>query len=244
MRLRDKLIYYSAKYDGDSSRIKKALNNNEDAYIINSNETIVVGDALYPNELLALSDPPYVLYYLGDIRLLSANKMSVIGSRTAFEYPLRITKELIDHSPLDWVFVSGLAKGIDAQVHRCALLTHNTIAILGCGIDIIYPRENEELYHLIQTKGLILSEYPPKTAIRKHQFIARNRIIAGLGASLVVMQAATKSGTMSTVEFALNLGKEVFVCPFHIDEVYGSGCNLLLEQGASLLTSDYSLFKL
>ena len=245
MSEREKILYYSLKYQGDLKRIKKAILMNEKAYPCScSVQRIVIGDRLYPKALNDLCDPPYVLYALGNVNLLNKQSISVIGSRNACDYALQMTDELIDHLPKDTVIVSGLAKGIDAQAHIAALRKHQTIAILGCGIDIIYPLSNTELYQKIKRYGLILSEYPPQAPIQKHQFIARNRLIAALGEKLVVMQAAQKSGTVSTVEFALNLGKDIFVCPFHIDEPLGSGCNNLIEQGASLLTSDYSLFKL
>ncbi len=245
MSEREKILYYSFKYKGDIHHIKKAIERNEKAYPCTCNvQRIVIGDPLYPKSLLALSDPPYVLYTLGNINLLKKRSISVIGSRKASDYALKMTDELINHAPKDMVIISGLAKGIDGQAHIAALKKHQTIAILGCGIDIIYPSSHQELYQQIKRYGLILSEYPPQAPIQKHQFIARNRLIAALGEQLVVMQAASKSGTMSTVEFALNMGKEIFVCPFHMDESEGLGCNNLIEQGASLLTSDYSLFKL
>ncbi len=245
MSEREKLLYYSLKYNGDNRLIKKAIERKEKTYpCACKTHYIIMGDFLYPKSLYQLPDPPYVLYAIGNLNLLQKNLISVIGSREPSDYALKMTDELIAHAPKDMVIVSGLAKGIDAQAHIAALKEHQTIAILGCGIDIIYPLINKNLYQQIKRYGLILSEYPPQAPIQKHQFIARNRIIAALGDSLVVMQAASKSGTMSTVEFALNLGKEIFVCPFHMDEPKGSGCNNLIEQGASLLTSDYSLFKL
>lgn len=242
---REKYLYYSLKYQGDNRKIKKAFENNEKAFPCSCLvKRIVIGDADYPKSLLELSDPPYVLYALGNLNLLKKKMISIIGSRVADDYALRMTDQLIEHMPKDYVVISGLAKGIDAQAHLAALKKHQTIAVLGCGIDIIYPLSNTELYHRIKRYGLILSEYPPQAPIQKHQFIARNRIIAALGHELVVMQAAVKSGTMSTVEFALNMGKEIYVCPYHMDEPLGSGCNNLIEQGASLLTSEYTLFKL
>lgn len=242
---RDRLIYYSLKYQGDVRLIKKALYAQEEAYLVKCDvQTCVIGDDLYPEALTQLEDPPYVLYALGDLNLLKEDKISIIGSRLACSYALNMTQRLIAQLPMKKVIVSGLAKGIDAQAHLEALKKHKTIAILGCGIDIIYPLVNTKLYHQIKSSGLILSEYPPQTAIQKIQFIARNRIIAALGEELVVMQAALKSGTMSTVDRALNLGKDVYVLPYHADEKHGFGCNNLIQQGAMLLTSVTSLFKL
>ena len=246
MTLREKLIAYSIKYEGDYRLIKKALLNQEEVQAVSCSVSIIVkGDRLYPKSLLLLDDPPFVLYALGNLRLLEKRSISVIGSRSALAYALEMTDFIIQQIPSDCVIVSGLAKGIDAQAHIAALKEHRkTIAVLGCGIDIVYPMSNLLLYEQIKRDGLILSEYPPHTQIRKHQFIARNRIIAALGESLVVMQAAQKSGTMSTVEFALNMGKEIYALPFHLNEAEGSGCNNLIQQGASLLTSEESLFKL
>jgi DNA processing protein len=137
-----------------------------------------------------------------------------------------------------YVIVSGLAKGIDALSHLESLRVNSTIAILGCGIDYVYPVENKTLYRSIEENGLILSEYPSLSLPLKHHFPHRNRIVAALGKAVVVIQADLKSGTMITVNEALNLGKEVYTIPYELSSIEGQGCNLLIQQGANMILDD------
>jgi len=238
MELRKRIIAYSYKYQGDYARITNAIKVYEPIdEVLNPWLLMVLGDSVYPPEFLSLKNPPWVLFYKGNINLLRLRKISIIGSRNSIAYAIRMTQHCIEGWSEPWVVVSGLAKGIDACAHLSALKKYSTIAILGCGIDEIYPRSNLALYQSIEKDGLILSEYPPQSGIQKNRFIARNRLIAALGTSLVVMQAAIKSGTMSTVDVALSLGKDIYCLPYHCDEVEGEGCNELIKQGAYPLTS-------
>lgn len=238
MDQREKLIAYSYKYLGNTNRISWALKHQEIIEVIHHPwPCIVWGDKAYPKELLDLKNPPWVLFYKGSLEFLTQKKLSIIGSRIAIDYAMTMTKLFIESMQEPGVIVSGLAKGIDACAHEVALNKFSTIAILGCGINEIYPKSNGYLYQQIEKKGLILSEYPPNSGSEKYRFIARNRLIAALGSSLVVMQAALKSGTMSTVDVALSLGKDIYCLPYRCQEFEGEGCNELIKQGAYPLTS-------
>jgi DNA processing protein len=149
-----------------------------------------------------------------------------------------MTRRIVSECPDLYVIVSGLAKGIDATAHQEALDRQRpTIAVIGCGIDRIYPKENERLYGDVAAQGLILSEYPGDTPPRRHHFPFRNRLIAALGCKCVVTSATLKSGTMLTVNEAISLGKEVLCLPYPMGVPCGEGCNLLISQGATILTN-------
>lgn len=241
---RNLLVALSIKYEGNYRLITQAIIAKEDILPVYSENCVVYGDINYPKMLYHLEQAPYVLFYKGDITLLDRRSMGVIGSRNACRYALNETKNLIASLDQYWVVVSGLARGIDGFAHQCALNSCSTLAVLGHGLDWVYPKENAVLFQSIERLGLLISEYPSSTPIRKHQFVERNRIIAALSSVLCVMQAQIKSGTMSTVDVALSLGIEIFALPYHLDEMEGEGCNLLIQQGASLLTSSQDLFKL
>ena len=134
----------------------------------------------------------------------------------------------------DKIVVSGLAKGADAQAHRCALQT-GTIGVLGCGLDVIYPKENEKLIKEMKLNHLVLSEYPEGVKPMKHHFPWRNRIIAALSDHIVAVQAQMKSGTATTVMQAIELSKMVYCVPYPLDFEDGQGCNQLISQGAQIL---------
>lgn len=239
------LLAYSLKYEGDYTSIHKAIENNE-PYVPVKEEGFyfTLCDEIYPESLKVLKNPPFVLYYRGNIELLKKECVSVIGSRNALSYAIKWTEKVVEELSKRYVIVSGMAKGIDGLAHLVAMENGNTIAVLGCGIDVIYPKCNKELYNQIKTKGLILSEYPMKTKVRKHQFVMRNRIIAGLGQSLFVMQSNLKSGSMITVNVALDCGKDITCLPFNCDQIEGEGNNFLIQQGANILTNLEELTKL
>ncbi len=150
----------------------------------------------------------------------------------AGEYALMATKQYVEKIKNNKVIVSGLAKGIDAQAHKYAL---KTIGVLGCGIDYIYPKENTELYKSIIKNGLLISEYPDCVIPRGYHFPFRNRIIAALSKEIIVMEAQNKSGTLTTINAALALGKEVKVLPFSIFDEDGKFNNHLIYEGAEIL---------
>ena len=232
------LLAYSVKYEGEYSRIKLALMRNEPYEpILDSLKAFTVLDDCYPEGLKNLVEPPYVLFYKGNLELLKHKGISVVGSRLPKDYATRWTKSVVELLSQRYVIISGLARGIDALAHVCALKHNTTIAVLGCGIHRIYPIENKVLYHQIEEEGLILSEYPSETLPLKHRFPQRNRIVAALGKAVVVMQADHKSGSMITVREALDIGKEIHTIPYDLDAQEGQGCNLLIQQGANMILS-------
>ncbi len=192
-------------------------------------------DPLYPASLLELIDPPAVLYAKGDILLLDApEKIAVIGSRKAQSYSRSAMQKLLP--PLlaeGFVIVSGLAKGADAMAHRCAIdAGGKTIAVIGSGFLHRYPKVNDELSFIIEETQLLLSEYPPYMPPRKWNFPMRNRIISGLSKGVIVTQAEVKSGTLSTIEHALDHGKDIFAVPGDIFCPLSAGPHKLIAEGA------------
>ena len=191
---------------------------------------------MYPKGLYDLKNPPFVLFYLGNIGLLQGPCVSVIGSRNPSEYSSTQTKKVVEVLKKEYCIVSGLAKGIDGIAHRAAL-DYSTVGVLGCGIDIVYPMENIRLFKEMGKNHCIVSEYPPGITPKKYFFPFRNRIIAALSPKIYVMSASVKSGTMTTVNEALELNRHVICLPHPIDDITGLGCNLLIKDGADVLTS-------
>lgn len=186
---------------------------------------IKLGESLYPEKLLHIYAPPKVLYVLGNEKILNKKSISIIGCRICSEYGEKnsfyfaqeFTKKGIN-------VISGLARGIDTYAHKGAINVvknsknkenlGNTIAVLGCGLDVIYPTENFEVYkQIIINGGAVITEYPLGTEPLKHHFPARNRIISGISDGVLVIEAEKRSGTMITVEHALEQGKDVYAIP-------------------------------
>jgi DNA processing protein len=193
-------------------------------------------DPAYPPLLRHIHDPPALLYVRG--RLPAGDAVAVVGARRASFPGRRLTEEicraLADHR---LVVVSGLARGIDTAAHRGALAGGGpTVGVLGCGIDRIYPPENEQLFAEVLENGAILSEYPPGTQPLAGHFPGRNRIISGLCRGVLVVEAAEGSGSLITVDFALEQGREVFAVPGPVHVATSRGVNRLLKEGAHLVT--------
>ncbi len=243
--MREQIINAAIKYEGDYEKIAWAIKKNENITLSGRVlPAITILDNEYPESLKQLRYPPFVLFYKGNPEILNQSSISIVGSRNPELYGIEMTKKIVQSCKRSFVIVSGLAKGIDAIAHQEALNTNRkTIGIIGCGIDRIYPMENENIYHDLSKNGLILSEYPAFTPPRKHHFPFRNRIIAALSEKCIVTAATLKSGTMLTVNEALTLGKEVICIPYPIGVSSGEGCNLLISQGASILTntSDFAM---
>lgn len=228
---REKLIAYSLKYNGEYFRIAKAIKDNEDIEEVNIDNCLTILDDNYPLELRDLKYPPFVLYYKGDLSLLNKNKIGIVGSRIPCDYSLKAT-ELLVNNYQDYIIVSGLAKGIDAKAHE---ISDYSIGVLGCGINYIYPFENLSLYQKLIKQGLIISEYPNYTKPLSYHFPFRNRIIAALSNTIYVMQSSQKSGTVTTINEALELQKDVKVLPFSVFEEVGAYNNKLINDGALLI---------
>lgn len=237
------LISLAMVHHGEYHAIKKALDSKKYVEEKFCDHAITILDDLYPKELRELDQPPYVLFYKGNIQWLEHNnRIAIIGSRHPSKYGIDMTRNLVDEVDRGVVVVSGLAKGIDGLAHQCALHKNKCIGVLGCGIDRVYPYENLELFQKLSKHHLLLSEYPAKTPGLKHHFVARNRIIAALSNHVFVMAATQKSGTLITVDFALALNKEISVLPYTIDDESGVGCNNLIASGAQMLTNVQELF--
>lgn len=196
-------------------------------------------DTDYPENLKILSDVPPVLYICGKILPDDDLSIAIIGARRSTNYGKSIAERFAAEFATSGVtIVSGLARGIDTYAHKGALdVSGRTIAVLGSGIDVIYPPENHELYKEICDNGAVISEFPLGTQPWAGNFPARNRLISGLSKAIVVVEASLKSGVFSTVEWALNQGKTVFAVPGNITSETSKGTNQLIKDGAIPATS-------
>ena len=242
--MREQILAYAIKYQGEYGKIKKAIENSEKYERINyKGEYITILDEEYPRVFFELDEPPFILFYKGDLSLLDIEGIGVVGSRNCSQYGIDMCKVIVSKSRSSCI-ISGLAKGIDAHAHRFALEAYkNTIAIIGCGLDVIYPKENADLYEALSSQ-LILSEYPRNVAPLAVHFPRRNRLIAALSSKLVVVEASERSGTLLSVNEALTLNRDVYVVPYHYGETNGKGCNYLILQGANILYNEEDICEL
>jgi len=198
---------------------------------------VTLDDPRYPPLLREIIDPPLALHVRGDLSLAERPSVSVVGSRRATPYGLnvakRLTQELVSAGV---VIVSGLARGIDAAAHEAALdCGGTTIAVLGTGIDVVYPRSHTRLFRRIESEGLILSEFPPETAPLPENFPIRNRVISGLSSGTLIVEATTQSGSLITARMAAEQGREVFAVPGSIFSDRSEGTHRLIQYGAKLV---------
>jgi DNA processing protein len=207
-------------------------------------DVLVLGDPRYPRALLETADPPTLLYVDGRIELLQSDSIAIVGSRNPTAQGTENARAFANHlSRAGLVVVSGLALGVDGAAHEGALDgqaasgTGGTIAVVGTGLDLVYPARHRALAHRIAASGLLLSEFPIGTASRPENFPIRNRIIAGLARGTLVVEAALRSGSLITARLALEAGREVFAIPGSIHSPQSRGCNALLKQGAKLVDS-------
>lgn len=211
-------------------------------------EKINIEDERYPNKLRNIYDPPKKLYVLGNGEILKNKGIAIVGSRKATDYgkkvTLKISTELVNK---EINIISGLAIGIDSYAHMGALIASGkgkTIAVLGSGIDEIYPKENTELARkIIQTGGCIVSEYPLGTKPNKINFPQRNRIISGLSDGVVVVEATKSSGSLITAEFGMEQGREIFAVPGNIFNPASEGTNELIRDGATIVLSSKEIIE-
>lgn len=191
----------------------------------------------YPSKLKHISLPPPVLIIKGKRELLRKQSVSIVGSRQASLAAIKMTSQLSkDLSLRGQIVVSGLAAGVDRHAHLGSLQS-GTIAILGCGIDVVYPLENEELYKQIAQDGLLMTEFFMHYPVKRESFPARNRIISGLSWGLIIIEAGLKSGTMITAKHALAQNRDIFAVPGHPLDSNSRGCNALIKDGAILIES-------
>ena len=203
---------------------------------------ITYQDSLYPRSLLNIYDFPPFLYTKGLLKEDDVN-IAVVGSRMASTYGKFSTQRLCRELAIKGItVVSGLARGIDSAAHKGALTGRGrTIAVLGCGLDTVYPPENQELYEEIVNKGAVITEYSFGTPPSGANFPARNRIISGVSLGVVVVEANEKSGSLITAKLALEQGREVFAVPGSIDSAGSRGTHKLIKQGAKLIENVYDI---
>lgn len=196
--------------------------------------TVTIFDPAYPSLLKEVAQPPWVLYIRGDLSLLAQKSIAVVGTRKPTPYGLRVTRELVTSmAERKWTIISGMANGIDGEAHRSALnVSGKTIAVLGTGVDVIYPKNHRRLYERLVEKGAVISEMPPGTQPYPWVFPKRNRIISGLSHGTLVIEAAEKSGSLITAEFSMEQGREVFAVPGMITSAQSRGTLKLIQDGA------------
>lgn len=222
---------------GQADTLRRAADTELEQLARLGGQALTLTDEAYPALLRQTAQPPPVLFVRGKTELLCALSVAIVGSRAATSYGRRVSFQLARGLANRSVcVVSGLALGIDAEAHAgCLAGEGDTIGVLGCGLDVVYPGRNRSLYAAIAERGLLVSEYPLGTRPEPFRFPARNRIIAGLSSGVVVVEASRKSGSLITVQYALEEGREVFCIPGQIDSVKSSGTHWLLQQGASLI---------
>lgn len=196
-------------------------------------------DKEYPFLLKQFDDKPLMLYCKGNIDLLKSQCFAVVGTRLPTRYGVRVTEEFVSLLCRRFTIVSGMASGVDTIAHRTTLYNKgNTIAVLGNGIERVYPPENLQLYNQIAEKGLIISEYDIGSQLSQYNFPQRNRIISGLSRGVLVTEAGKKSGTMTTINHALAQGREVFCVPGSIYNKASAGCNNIIKECQTICVTD------
>ena len=226
----------------------------------NNIDIIHIYEEDYPQQLKGIYDPPISLYIKGNKEILKNKNIGIVGCRECTDYGKKAAKYFAYNLAKENInIVSGLAKGVDSYAHLGCLSTYKenkncgkmyngcrknkndcgkTIAVVGNGLDVVYPKENIELANeIIKSGGAIISEYPCGTKPDKMNFPARNRIISGISSGIIVVEAKEKSGTLITVDFALEQGRDVFVVPGNINSINSVGTNDLIKQGAKLVTT-------
>lgn len=202
---------------------------------------VPIDDIRYPKALKEIPDPPICLFakgnldsiYIGEKKyfaIVGTRKITPYGKKVARDFAVALAREGI-------VIVSGLALGIDTAAHTGALEVGATVAVLGCGVDIVYPPSNKLLYEEIIKKGVVMSEFPPGHTVMKGLFVARNRIISGLSSGVLVVEGAEDSGALITARYAAEQGKDVYAIPSPITSVVGFAPNFLIREGAKIVTT-------
>jgi DNA processing protein len=238
----DKLLKVEGLRAATAKRIAaKAWEGNPEAEIAKAKKRgaklITLFDSCYPQDLKEIHDPPPLLYLQGNSIPQNKTIIAVIGSRNPTHYGLKITEEICQGLAIrNIVIASGMARGIDSAAHwGCLRGNGHTIAVLGSGIDIIYPPTNKRLFHDITEKGSVITEFPLGTPPEAQNFPIRNRIISGLSRGIVVIEASKRSGSLITASLALEQGREVLAVPGSIESFKSRGTHFLIKQGAKLV---------
>lgn len=252
-----KLVDNFLKFRNDFDPIKELEKLKRDGI-----KVLTVDSEDFPESLKNISDPPICLYFKGDTKLFANRKVrfqknlspvgkeqiffAIVGTRKPTSYGIQVAKKFAyELAEAGFVIVSGMALGIDACAHQAALDAGGiTIAVLGCGVNLIYPSANRQLYeNIIKTGGAVISEFPPNQMALKGMFIARNRIISGLSKGVLIVEGLKDSGALITARFAGEQGKEVFATPSPITSAMSAAPNFLLKQGARLVTSVEDIYE-
>lgn len=193
----------------------------------------------FPKRLREIPDAPYGLYYIGSLPRENAPSVAIVGARNCSGYgreQARIFAEKCTQYGIS--VISGMARGVDGVAGRAAVNCDNrSYAVLGCGVDVVYPYENKELYNLLKESGGVISENAPGTQPKSNLFPKRNRLISGLSDAVIVIEARRRSGTIITVDSALEQGRDIFALPGRVSDALSDGCNLLISQGATIACS-------
>lgn len=198
---------------------------------------ITYWDEEYPQSLKNIPDPPVCLFVRGKWEYLSYNLFAVVGTRKMTSYGKQVTERFVSEISKHFVIVSGMAYGVDTIAHSTALrLNRPTIAVLGCGVDVVYPKSNKMLYEQIIDNGCVVSEYLPWESPKKFTFVERNRIISGLSVGVLVTEAGVESGALITAKYAIEQGRDVFAVPGDIFRTTSQGTNYLIKSGAFVAT--------
>lgn len=236
-----KVLSLSNKISSRISEERNNINPEQELDLLDKHKVkvLTIEDDFYPQNLKEIHDPPPVLYFKGNIIEKDKNSISIVGSRKATYYGKMVAENLSkDLALVGLTIISGMARGIDTAAHRGALSVNGrTIAVLGCGIDLIYPPENRRLAKEIEESGAIITEFPFSTLPERQNFPRRNRIISGLSLGTVVVEAEEKSGALITTDFALEQGREVFAVPGNITSSMSNGTHNLIKQGAKLINT-------
>jgi len=232
---RSQVIAESFAASREKASIEGELKSAENLHV----KVVTLVDPEYPQLLREIDDPPLVLYIRGDVSFDPARAIAVVGTRRSTRYATIVAGRLASQLAMKGIsVVSGLAAGTDAAVHQGVLdVAGHTIAVMGCGVDRVYPKRNQEIYDGVVETGSVISEYPPGTRPAKWTFPQRNRIIAGLCRGVVVIQAPERSGALITARLALEQGRDVFAVPGNITNRTSEGSNRLIRDGAKLVMS-------
>lgn len=236
------------KGEKEKIRVSKTRKNWEKEYEKLNEQNIrmiLYDDKVYPCRMKELAGMPYALYCKGKMPYEEKMSVAVVGARQCSPYGERMTLEFAERlAEEDVQIISGMARGIDGAAHRGALNAGGlTFAVLGCGVDVCYPKEHKGLYKDLEAKGGILSEYMPGTPPLPGFFPARNRIISAMADVVLVMEAREKSGSLITADMALEQGRDVYALPGSVESELSRGCNSLIRQGAGILLGTEDLLK-
>ena len=206
---------------------------------------VTLNDPYYPKILKEIYDPPIGFYHIGEMKEIAQPCVSIVGTRMASLYGRKQAREIArELAKLGFCIVSGMARGIDYEAHMGALeVGGQSVAVFGNGLDIIYPPEHLELYQALLEQGCVISEFALGRGADKHSFPMRNRIVAGLSSSVIIVESGVRGGSMITANFAIEYGREVFAVPGRLDQVQSLGCLQLIKEGATMFTSIQGLLE-